>query len=286
MAYIIKLKGGLGNQLFQYAAAKAISVQHNIPLLLDVSSYQKKQSYRQPDILSYNLPEAIATTAQINKHVRNNWLYNRKPQWLQPLLYNTYQEKSFAYNPAVCNLLAPHLLDGYFQSEYYFMQHKKYLQQTFGVAPLLPIPLQNLLLQIQNNNSIAIHIRRTDYLLAQFASVHGALPATYYQRAIQHITNTVTSPTFFVFSDDINWAKQHLNLPSNTVFASEITSTVAEDFYLLQQCKHNIIANSSFSWWAAWLNTSDNKMVIAPHTWFTTNHINSADLIPKKWLQL
>jgi Glycosyl transferase family 11 len=284
---IIKLTGGLGNQLFQYAAAKALSTHLHTDFLLDDSFYKKKKNYRTPELYNFNVKEKLATTKQINFFVKNNWLYNRKKYWLRHFTKNIYQEKFHYFDKDFFKLKSPVLLDGYFQSELYFKNIEFEIRNCFQINPVLVENVALLANEIKHQNAVSVHIRRSDYLLPQFAKVHGVLPSSYYQKAIEQIKASQPNAVFYVFSDDIDWAKQNLTFnQSKVIFATEQTKTAMEDFYLMTQCTHNIIANSSFSWWAAWLNSNPKKMVIAPHIWFVDKSLETKDVIPQNWIIL
>jgi len=141
--------------------------------------------------------------------------------------------------------------------------------------------------KIKEKNSVSLHIRRGDYLTMQKAiDTIGVCPLDYYDKAIREITRKIKNPTFFIFSDDINWVKENLKTNSPTIFVSGGKLKDYEELILMSKCKHNIIANSSFSWWGAWLNNNPNKIVIAPKKWFKDTSKNTRDLIPESWLKL
>jgi hypothetical protein len=131
-----------------------------------------------------------------------------------------------------------------------------------------------------------VHIRRGDFLKSKTAAYHGVLGAFYFEKAIGIIKDKEPSASVYFFSDDINWVKQNLARHGNAEFASSFTGSAIEDFYLMTKCQHNIIANSSFSWWPAWLNTNPEKIVVAPKKWFNQSSINTNDLIPESWIRI
>jgi hypothetical protein len=132
-----------------------------------------------------------------------------------------------------------------------------------------------------------VHIRRGDFLNEKITAYHGVLSAFYFEKAIGLIREKIPSASIYFFSDDIEWVKQNLAVDKNSVFVSSfITRSAIEDFYLMTKCKHNIIANSSFSWWPAWLNNNPDKIVVAPKKWFADSSINTNDLIPQDWIRI
>ena len=282
---ITKLKGGLGNQLFQYAVARAIGEEFIEPVLIDCTAYAKQKNYRNPDIMALNIRATVATKADIEMFVTFNWLYNRKPNWLTSFTNHTYIENKFSYNPEIEYQKPPVFLDGYWQSEKYFEAIKPILQREFTVKEAYITNLQPLTNTIHNSQAVAIHIRRGDYTNRKLLAVHGVLPLSYYTAAIEQLKATHSNLTFYIFSDAIQWVKDNWNFGTTPVqYASLQTTSVLHDFYLMQQCQHFIIANSTLSWWAAWLSTTNpNKQVIAPKQWFAKGPTDVDDLIPATW---
>jgi hypothetical protein len=178
--------------------------------------------------------------------------------------------------------------DGYWQSELYFKQHRKILLKELHVAPNLNSDDKVLMKKISDSESIAVHIRRGDYIAnAEVSSVHGVSLAAYYIDAIKWMRANISNPAFYIFSDDPVWVAQHYHgLPDVVIAANQSLRTPQEDLYLMSVCKHQIIANSSFSWWAAWLNENQNKKIIAPSQWFKTNALSNKDLIPDDWIRI
>jgi hypothetical protein len=145
--------------------------------------------------------------------------------------------------------------------------------------------VKTLLKRVSSNNSVSVHIRRGDYVSNPHASkFHGTKGLDYYEKAVERIAETVKNPELFVISDDIEWCKENLRLPYKTTHIDG--NAGFEDMHIMSHCAHNIIANSSFSWWAAWLNTNPDKVVIAPKKWFNDESINTEDVVPKTWIRL
>jgi hypothetical protein len=145
---------------------------------------------------------------------------------------------------------------------------------------------QALCTSITNTNSVSIHIRRGDYVQNhRVLRENGICSLSYYKRAVAELEKTQKDIFYFIFSDDINWVKKNISLGRDTVFVSDTTLTDSEELVIMSKCKHNIIANSSFSWWAAWINQNPNKICVAPKPWFNTAKYDS-NLIPKSWIQL
>ncbi|RZK18576.1 MAG: alpha-1,2-fucosyltransferase [Flavobacterium sp.] len=172
-------------------------------------------------------------------------------------------------------------LDGYFQNPEIFSHVRSALLEKFKFPPL-PTSLFSLGENIKRTNSVSIHVRRGDYLHPANRDYHGVLNVSYYERATKHIAENVANPFYFIFSDDIDWCKENLFVGGNCEFVSNKTAPSWIDMALMSQCKHHIIANSSYSWWGAWLSTNNDKLVIAPRSWFANGSISK--IIPKEWI--
>jgi hypothetical protein len=254
---IIKLQGGLGNQLFQWAFGKSLSIDLNTELYLDLS------------FLYQDIPGITKRYLELNKFP----LIQEKPidiEYNQPLYIindNTPIEN--------INKNSNYYLNGYFQKEKYFKHNK---QIILNYLNLDSIKNNKFYEPIINCNSVSLHVRRTDYLLHQ--NYHPVQDIQYYNNALNHMDNY---DKIFVFSDDIEWCKNNLKY-DNMVFVTGHSNI--EDLILMSYCKHNIIANSSFSWWSAWINQSNNKTVVAPKRWFGVQDNNSIGMIPDTWIQI
>lgn len=257
---IIKLQGGLGNQFFQYAFGKALSIKKKNKLRLDVSSYSNDplRSYK---LKYFNVEETTATSVEI---------------FLAKLL----KKLGLSQNSH---------LEGYWQSEKYFSEIKNTIQKAFSLRQPLGQQASNLANQIKNRvSTVSLHIRRSDYATNQkLKGIIQPLPLDYYYKAIELIAKKVSDPHFFIFSDDIKWVKENLMVNYPITYASGDNNIQDhEEIILMGMCSHNIIANSSFSWWGAWLNKNTNKVVIAPKSWFADPSLNTRDLIPETWIQI
>lgn len=283
---VIKIFGGLGNQLFQYAAGRSLAIANNCELKLDLSWFELFNLHNGYELGRFPIKAEIASVYDVSRLTGNQtrWMkalrrkigFNNKAHFIEP---------SFSFCSDFNNLSSPMFIEGYWQSY-------KYFESVFPIicAELKPIsPLSDasatVAEQILMTQAISIHVRRGDYVANQAINkVHGFIGLEYYLIAIQHIKKNVALPHFFVFSDDMEWAINHLGLQDNVTFVSHNTGSASnEDMQLMSLCKHNIIANSSFSWWGAWLNQNQNKMVIAPKRWFN-NQTNTPDLIPSQWV--
>jgi Glycosyl transferase family 11 len=283
---ITRLQGGLGNQLFQYAAARALATRLDKPFKLEIITTLQKDKKR--DIALYDLQAnfELAEKKELKEFIFFPSLYRHKPAFFSRFGKNVYREQHFHFDKKIFQLTDPVYLDGFWQSPLYFRGIESILKQDFTVKDELVKNVTARGKELAGKDSIAIHIRRGDLLNPKAMAYHGVLDKTYYEKAIRLLAQKVSSASFHVFSDDIGWAKQNLVLPAGTEFVSSITKSAIEDFYLMTKCRHNIIANSSFSWWPAWLNDNPRKIIVAPKNWFADNRINTDDLIPPEWIRI
>lgn len=283
----IKIIGGLGNQMFQYAAAKSLAVKNNTQVSANVSVFQSYNIHPlRLDKLSCNC------TFDFDKTTRYRLLdipYLGKVLSKIGPFFNLYVEKGLTYNEAFFSLDANVALSGYFQSEKYFTNIRKSLIKEFSLNE--PLQANEVIFenQIKESNSIAIHIRRGDYISNKSANnVHGTCENDYFIKALSHMKklNLLSdSPTLFIFSDDIEWCQENLTFDYKTVFVVGSSDRPEVDIHLMSKCRHQIISNSTFSWWGAWLNTNPDKCVVAPLKWFKTLH-DSTDIVPAQWKRL
>ncbi|MDP2705012.1 MAG: alpha-1,2-fucosyltransferase [Patescibacteria group bacterium] len=287
---IVNLIGGLGNQLFQYAVGKRVALVNQTELKLDISGFEtyKLHAY---SLQHFNIVEQIATSKEVawfkkyqKKKGRIWFLYNR-------LIANDaiyIQERGFPLNQKVMDLKSPAYLDGYWQTEKYFKQIEDIIRKEFTVKDELTGRNKEVAEEIKKTSSVSLHVRRADYVTnARTNEHHGTCDSAYYNKAVSIIAEKVETPHFFVFSDDMDWAKKNiiLNYPITYVDHNS-AATNYEDLRLMSLCKHNIIANSSFSWWGAWLNNNPQKTIIAPQRWFLTDKMDTRDLIPNTWIKI
>lgn len=285
---IVQLKGGLGNQLFQYAAGIALAEQHQVKLAVDISHLSHNQSgdtMRPYELKNLVHPPLVAKPGQIAPFQK--FLRNSIEKFLPNYKRIVYKEPAFTYDENFENADDNVYLSGYWQSEKYFSKYEKLIKANFVFGEQLTQKVQPFAVTLRSSESIAIHIRRGDLVSRELQDYHGILSAAYYNNAIRIIRETIQTPSFYIFSDDMHWVKQQLQLPPATTFVSgQVSHSSYEDFFLMQHCRHNIIANSSFSWWAAWLNSYPNKTVIAPKKWFNNAPHNTRDLLPAAWIRM
>lgn len=272
---VVRLIGGLGNQMFQYAAAKALALATRQTLRID------RNSFKDYKVHQYGLHHFSIKDTEYSK--LDKIVHRIKHLNVKKAVYN---ETDFRFNPDLHALKGnPLILNGYFQCEDYFIKYKKEIGEAFEISsPLKPIT-KDLLKKIQCENAVSIHIRRGDYLQSE---PHNTDKTDYYLKAIDVIKARVTDPVFYVFSDDMPWVKENFKIDAvlNYIDFND-PDTNFEDMQLMSSCKHNIIANSSFSWWSAWLNKNPEKIVTAPREWFTsTEEMDYQDVVPNDWIKI
>lgn len=290
---ISNIIGGLGNQMFQYAAARALSLKLGLPLKLDTrdfSGYKLHQGFELNRL--FNCNAEIATNNDLAKtigwhRVKLAQRFLRKPQLKKIRHENYVVEPHFNYWSGIKQLRDNVYLDGYWQSEQYFIEFADNIRTEFTFKlPLSDknIEISNLISQV---NAVSLHVRRGDYVSSpKTSATHGLCSLDYYRAAIEYVSAYVSHPYFFIFSDDMTWVKDNLDIGPSAFFIDHNTNQESyNDMRLMSACKHNIIANSSFSWWGAWLNQNAEKIVIAPKQWFSKS-TDTSDLIPAAWVRL
>jgi hypothetical protein len=279
---IVQLKGGLGNQLFQYAAARRLSLMLGVPLKLDVSGYGRR-SQRVYELDQFFIEAGIATPWEL-AHWRGPRFLTRITQPLG-LLPRLVMEKSFEFDPAILHLHNGRYLEGYWQSYRYFADVALRIRSECTVRTPLSGEDRALLDRMARCDSVCVHVRRGDYASNPMTrQYHGLCTPAYYRTAVEGLAERLRAPELFVFSDDMPWVKQHLrfDLPTTHVEHHGVDSAPLE-LRLMAGCRHFVIANSSLSWWAAWLSAHDESIVYAPRQWFADPAINTSELTPPAW---
>lgn len=283
---IVKIIGGLGNQMFQYSVGKCLAHLNDTHLKLDVSAFDEYR-LRNFDLRHLGVNPDFATKEEIAALLPSH-NFEKALQYFEPLKKRTvYREKYFHFDENVLKLGTHVYLKGYFQSEKYFRPIENTIRNEFIFSADLIKKMSDLSSKINSGNSVSVHFRRGDISAdAESLDYHGVIPESYYRAAFEIVKSKIANPVFYFFSDDINWVKKNFTIPG-TEFVSELmTKNHIEDLYLMSQCRHNIIANSSFSWWGAWLNDNPDKIVIAPEKWFNKGPKDTQDLIPAGWIKI
>ena len=289
---ISQVIGGLGNQMFQYAAGRALALAHDTSLVLDTSgfkNYELHQGFELGRVFSAPFAEADAKDmTQVlgwRRHAVVRRLLDRLPR--NVVGAGAYvNEPHFHHWPQFEALPAQSYLAGYWQSEKYFQRHALQIRKDFTFAPAKGRNAE-LAAEIYGVNAVSLHVRRGDYVSNPgTTAVHGLCSLAYYQDAIRVVIAQVPDARLYIFSDEIKWARQNLQITVPHKFIEHNQGKDSfNDMMLMSRCQHHIIANSSFSWWGAWLNGSSSKLVIAPEKWFADDK-STADLIPHQWMRL
>ena len=285
---IVKLQGGLGNQFFQYATGKSLALRLGLQLVLDLNWYLDNSNCK-----------FILDRFKIYD---SSWTPSKKiPRKIRTVLYKLSEKISpigltlpvlkdidFQFNHDLLSMRKPVLLDGYWQNESYFREYRKELIQLFEIKGEITADNHQLLNKIKSSNSICIHIRRGDYITdSNAARINGVCSKDYYYRGLNYLSESINHPICYVFSDEPEWAKSNLDFDCETLFVDINSIDKPEfDFLLMKSCKNFIIANSTFSWWAAWLSNYKDKKVIAPKVWFLNQTLNQNMHLPESWIRI
>lgn len=285
--------GGLGNQMFQYAAGRALSIARNTPLCLDVSDfpgYRPHQGFELSRVFSCPVTLAEPDDVRAVLGWQSSWLARRivaRPALRLLRSRHFVAEPHFHYWPGIRDVSLPCYLMGYWQSERYFADVAQTIRTDFTFRqPMTGCNLE-LAEEIGAVNAVGLHVRRGDYASnSKTLATHGVCPLAYYEAAIRYIAESVEAPHFFVYSDDMDWVRANLNIDQPCRYVDHNRGTESfNDMRLMSLCRHHIIANSSFSWWGAWLNPHEDKIVVGPQRWFSNNN-NVKDLFPRGWVPL
>lgn len=293
---IAQLNGGLGNQMFQYATAKAVSLKQNTELFLDIDMLAEKDTVigdffsRSFKLNIFNIRAKFADKDLLKnfKLGVNNSMKISLGRFFKSDLFIYYKRENRLFDPKIFGLSSNLYLAGHWITEKYFEQYRFNLLEDFTFRNSATGKNLEILTKILSLNSICVHIRRSDYISNKNASSHFAhLTQKYYRDAINLITNRTKDPTFFFFSDDMPWVKQEFSYLKNAIFCDQNDiENGHEDLRLMINCKNFIIANSTFSWWGAWLSEYNNKIVIAPKKWFRDDQKNKNEIIPTNWIRI
>ncbi len=286
---IIKLEGGLGNQMFQYAYAKAMEYKFGYDVMFEMSFFNITRRRTRPYSLNlFNTkPKFLSNPFDIIL-TRFMFLLNKKHFNVKPMFGLTFRElSSVSYQDDVANIKPNTFICGHYQTEKYFKTIEKVIKNDFKFKVEPDEENKQLIKDIKSKNSISIHIRRGDYLKKRNQQTFYECSAKYYKRALSYIAKRVENPVIYVFSDDIKWVEENLKIPYEHVYVNVNSGQKSyEDMRLMSLCKHNIIANSTFSWWGAWLNENPDKIVICPDKWLKLADVNQEDFKADGWISM
>lgn len=300
---IVRMVGGLGNQLFQYAFARTLSKKLNRKLYIDDSWYYEvhlldnKSCPYSTTIRNFFLKYYNIQTPIINK-VHLNWIKrleikSKYSHFFRFLLDGPMNKLSFEkinhknYSFDVIKKIPRAYLIGYWQNNDIIDNYKQLLSNDLILKNPLSKRNELYLNSINSKNSIAVHFRRGDYISnPKYRELYAPCSKKYYQNGIKLIQNLINNPHFYIFSDDIKWVKNNYDFTTDTTFIDN-SGPEYEHLFLMNQCKHQITANSTFSWWAAWLNTNPHKIIITPLYWYYDKHLNeTVTRIPDEWIKI
>lgn len=287
---ILRLKAGLGNQMFQYAFARSLSLRRNEELLLDLSSFKNmaaRDTSRSYLLKHFKIKENFATPEQIAPFVTKFSILKRKIE------RNLFYRQNYRFYRYIANSKQTYF-EGWWNNEEYFNDHSDVIRSEFALKEPLSTPSRSVAqsiigAQAEGSLAVSLHVRRGDYISNPIAAeFHGAMKTEYYDRAVSEMQSKFPNKklTFFIFSDDIEWARKNVKPKENTVYVSGPDIADYEEIHLMSLCDHHIIANSSFSWWGAWMNPKYDKVVIAPKKWVTKSSVDTSEATPPKWIRL
>lgn len=284
----VLLKGGLGNQMFQYAAARAIALRSGLnSVTLDASWFDKSHDPSSTTKRAFELDFLSNDAVKISTGSRS--ALEIIPNSLKKLLpiRNRLTETSLSFDSRATFTKPPVTLDGYFQSEKYFEDFKQIIANDFRVrTEALPTSLKKLHTEISTSKSLAIHVRRGDYLTNRNAnSVYGITSLDYYQNSLAIMQADSRFDRLYVFSDDPEWVSAQEIFQKGEVVQPSTDKSIW-DLWLMSAAESFIISNSSYSWWGAWLGQSSEKKVIAPSPWFFQQPSLDVDLVPESWIRV
>jgi hypothetical protein len=284
---ITQFKGRLGNQLFQYAAARKLAILGKTDLKLDLRNYANEPDAHR--IRFFNIDETVATEKEsegLKKKDLRYYLEKFLPYYKRRFVW----ERNWNFDKNLIGLKRKNMyIRGQFSSPKYFEGIEDLIRAEYTLKKPLDAKHDVVIKEMAETNSVSVHVRRGDITQGELANERPTSQADYYKHAIELISNKIPAPHFFIFSDDIVWAKENLNFIKPSTFVSQKGMQDYEELVLMSNCKHNIIGNSSFSWWGAWLNANPEKIVIAPKNWLVNKKENEEyieHLIPKSWITL
>lgn len=285
---------GLGNQMFQYAFAKSLEIHTKRKVYIDPEFGNKKiigQEMGSKTFREYGLCNFNISLSEVNELKRHAWDYTREDKWYYEIIkellekgkypYKYYSQKGFSdisvVNPSFEEVENNTYLKGWFQTEDFFSDIRDVLLKEFELKEEISIP-DYLIKLIEGPNSVSIHIRRGDYKRGNMV-----LEKDYYERAKYIMKDIVEDPVWIIFSDDISYVKENFPILKDAYFIDESCKLRDyEQLIMMSRCKNNIIANSTFSWWGAWLNQNRDKCVVAPIKWFSSQK----NIVPKDWIRV
>jgi hypothetical protein len=287
---IIKVFQGLGNQMFQYSLGRALERRFSIKVKYDLSWFKENSNHRNFGLNKFNLVIEEPTDEEIynikNGIFKNrliNFFFQRRLNFLPYFKKPFFKEDLKKLDVNILKINSRTYIEGYFTSEFFFKDIRSVLINDFQLASP-PSPENKALIEmILNQNSVCLSVRRGDFLKY---SIHNVCDLNYFNDSIDLIKKKVNDPVFYIFSDDNEWVQKNLKIEGEHHFIAHNFPDFYEDFRIMKSCKHHIIPNSTFSWWAAWLANSNDKIVISPETWLNSEEIDYSYFLPADWIKV
>lgn len=295
---VVKLMGGLGNQMFQYAFAKSLAIKNNTSLKIDLTFLLDRTPRENFVFRDYDLDIFNIEADFINESELANFKAKKSPSFIDRLFSRTIEpetifldEQNFHFDAANIVSGTNIYMNGYWQTEKYFQDIEAQIRKDFTFKYVFNEIENELNNQILHTNSVCVNFRRTDFVdLKSSADTHGLTEMAYYQNAVELVGKKIDNTHFYIFSDDIDWCKENVKIDFPVIFVDHVYKGFKFSAYLqlMKNCKHFIIPNSTFAWWAAWLSENEDKLVIAPQKWFKDQVLQSQteDILPRKWIKL
>lgn len=272
--------------MFQYAYAKALE-HKGYDVKIDISGFENYKLHGGYQLDLFNIDLKLSTNEENDRYIKRSVLL----KFSSKLGFNfskKIKEKSLLFDKNLMSLKMDHYVEGYFQCEKYFKEIRNVLLKQFTLKNDLSNYSKSILKLIKTSkNTCSIHVRRGDFINETNRNIHGICKKEYYERAIEEIQKINIKTKYFVFSDDINWCKENLKFKDIIFVSNPHVSIPHEDILLMSLCHHNIISNSTFGWWGAWLNQNENSKVIAPKRWFVDDELEkqSKFIVCESWLR-
>ena len=284
---IVKVQAGLGNQLFQYALGRYLTLSRYARVKYDISWYES-QTKRKYELNLFKVKAQLATPNEIEQYEGHGRLHQIFQRVLGQKPGKHIMEKQFTFDPTIIETHGPAYLEGFWQTEKYFSPIAGAIRRELTLREAPTGANVEMLQKIKATRSIALHVRRGDYVSDKATNAfHGTTTYQYYQTAIEEISAVEPTGTIFIFSDDPQWVRDNLQLKLPTILVDiNPPERGYDDLRLMAACKHHVIANSTFSWWGAWLGESKGQLVIAPKRWFNDSTQDASDLVPDRWMRI
>lgn len=287
---IVKLQGGLGNQMFQYAFALSLAEETKEEVCFDLSGFDTipgvtPRSFSL-DAFNIDIKKTSTSAVQFFAQERRTRHLTKIKRMFGLKVPSYVQEREHSFHPEVLKVNGDAYFDGYWQSEKYFLPIAKEIREAF--TPSKPLSAEGMAMAKNiGDESISLHIRRGDYVTnKKAADALGICDPIYYERALTQAISGLKNPHVFVFSDDIAWVKENLPIPCPATYVSGQNLQNWEELMLMSRCARHILSNSSFSWWGAWLNAKNDTMTIAPARWFKDPALENKDIAPPSWIRI